>query len=52
MVSTPRRQLSVELGVGALQRRIPGDFVDAGVRKGGSTILLGKVLEEFDGGGE
>lgn len=51
MVSDTRRQLTMELATGALLKGIPGDFVETGVALGGTTILLLKVLDQWDHGG-
>lgn len=51
LVKVPRRQLTLELGLGAILEMVPGDFVETGVAAGGTAILMAKVLEEFDEGG-
>ncbi|GAB4822025.1 hypothetical protein N2152v2_009071 [Parachlorella kessleri] len=48
IVSLPRRQLSMELAIGALLAGIEGDIVECGVALGGTSILLAKVLEKYD----
>jgi hypothetical protein len=42
----------MELALGALLNGVEGDFVETGVRAGGTAILLCKVLERCDPGGQ
>lgn len=47
-VSRIRRQLTLELLMGVLLNRIPGDIVETGVAKGGTVIIMLKLLEIMD----
>jgi hypothetical protein len=42
----------MELALGAVLNGVPGDFVETGVRAGGTAILLCKVLERCDPDGQ
>ena len=50
LVATGRLILTAELAYGALIRDVEGDFVETGVFTGGSTIVLMKMLQQFDSG--
>ncbi|MCB1013088.1 MAG: TylF/MycF/NovP-related O-methyltransferase [Microthrixaceae bacterium] len=47
MIGTSRLDNLTACCVAALQHRVPGDFVETGVWRGGATILMRGVLEAF-----
>lgn len=47
-----RRLLTVQLAQGALLNNVPGDFVETGVYRGGTSILMLKTLSKYNKGGK
>lgn len=48
LVTRPRRLLTLQLALAALLGGVPGDFVETGVFRGGTSILMMKALERHD----
>lgn len=48
LVSPERKVITVKLAMRALLDRVPGDFVETGVFRGGTAILMAKVLLSGD----
>jgi hypothetical protein len=48
MIGIPRLQNIVALAIDVIKNKVPGDFVETGVWRGGATILMRAILKVFN----
>mmetsp|Transcript_34005 Transcript_34005/g.58144 ORF Transcript_34005/g.58144 Transcript_34005/m.58144 type:complete len:248 (+) Transcript_34005:153-896(+) len=48
MVTYPRKKITALLALRALRDGTPGDFVETGLRRGGTAVLMLKAMLEYD----